>query len=227
MTVILVLGTFLVFIAIDYAMNRRKALVALPMESHEAAPVSGLAGPGRDFVNGFHVPENLGYHAGHSWLVRERKNVVRVGADEFAVALAGKVEKIDLPRKGQWIRQGQRVLSFYRNGEKTEMVSPTEGEVMEVNEEVLTNPAMLREDPYGKGWLVAVHVPDEEATSRNLIPGGLVREWMRESVERLYAMQPQFAGAVAADGGRPVEDLLAACPDANWRAITGEFFLTK
>ena len=79
----------------------------------------------------------------------------------------------------------------------------------------------------GKGWLVAVHVPDEEATGRNLIPGGLVREWMRESVERLYAMQPQFAGAVAADGGRPAEDLLAACPGSNWRNVTREFFLTK
>ena len=226
MTVILVLGTFLVFIVVDYAMNRRKALVAVPMESHEAVQASGIAGPGRDYVNGFHVPEKLSYHAGHSWLVQERRNVVRVGADEFAAALAGKVEKIELPRPGQWIRQGQRILSFYRNGEKTEMVSPTEGEVMEINAEVLANPAALREDPYGKGWLVAVHVPDEEATSRNLIPKGLVREWMHDSVERLYGMQPSMAGAVAADGGRPPQDLLAAFPETNWRAVTGEFFLT-
>jgi glycine cleavage system H protein len=227
MTVILVLGTFLVFIAVDYAMNRRKALVAVPSVSHEAVQASGFGGPAKEYVNGFHVPEKLSYHAGHSWLVRERKNVVRVGADEFAAALAGKVEKIELPKPGQWIRQGQRVLSFYRNGVRTEMVSPTEGEVMEVNAEVLANPAALREDPYGKGWLVAVHVPDEEATSRNLVPKGLVREWMRDSVERLYAMQPQFAGAVAADGGRPAEDLLASCPEIDWQAATGEFFLTK
>ena len=93
--------------------------------------------------------------------------------------------------------------------EKTEMVSPTEGEVMEVNPEVLRNPAALRQDPYGKGWLVTVHVPDEENTTRNLVPKGLVREWMRESVERLYALQPALAGAVAADGGRPAEELLA------------------
>ncbi len=226
MTVILVLGTFLVFIVLDYAMNRRKATVAISQESQEMAPVNGLVQMSREYVSGFHVPEHLSYHAGHSWLVQERKNVVRVGADEFAAALAGKVEKIELPRKGQWIRQGQRILSFYRNGEKTEMVSPTEGEVMEVNAEVLANPSTLRSDPYGKGWLVAVHVPDEEATSRNLIPTGLVREWMRESVDRLYAMQPQFAGAVAADGGRPAEDLLASVPESNWHAVTAEFFLT-
>ena len=188
-------------------MNRRKVIATVPSVSHAAAVPEG---PGSEYVNGFHVPDNLSYHAGHSWLVRERKNVVRVGADEFAAALAGKVEKIELPKPGQWIRQGQKILSFYREGEKTEMVSPTEGEVLEVNAEVLANPALLRQDPYGKGWLVAVHVPDEENTSRNLVPKSLVRDWMREAVERLYAMQPALAGAVAADGGRPAEDLLAA-----------------
>ncbi len=220
MTVLLVLGTFLVFIVLDYAMNRNKAIATVPAESHSHAPVAG------DFVSGFHTPDNISYHPGHSWVARERKNVVRVGADEFAAALAGKIEKLELPKPGQWIRQGQKVLSFYRHGVKTEMVSPTEGEVMEVNAEVLSDPARLREDPYGKGWLVAVHVPDEEATTRNLIPKGLVGAWMRDSIERLYGMQPALAGAVAADGGRPAEDLLAAFPDADWKSVTSEFFLT-
>ena len=39
----------------------------------------------------------VSYHSGHTWLVRERKNVVRMGADEFAAALVGKVENIELP----------------------------------------------------------------------------------------------------------------------------------
>jgi len=63
--------------------------------------------------------------------------------------------------------------------------------------------------------------------SRNLIPSNMVRSWMKDAVERLYALQPQFAGAVAADGGRPVDDLLAGVPDASWKDITAEFFLTK
>ena len=222
MTVILVLATFLVFIVVDYAINRRKAIATVPVEVAPAVPASS----GGDYVEGFLVPGNISYHPGHSWLVRERKNVVRVGADEFAAALLGKVESIEVPKPGQWIRQGQKVVSFLRDGEKTEMVSPTEGEVLEVNPEVLRNPASLRHDPYGKGWLVTVHVPDEENTSRNLVPKGLVREWLRESVERLYALQPALAGTVAADGGRPTEELLAGLPDAGWKKVTAEFFLT-
>jgi len=222
MTVILVLATFLAFIVLDYMLNRRKAIRTVPVEGHQPVPAT----LGGDYVEGFLAPATVSYHTGHSWLVRERKNVVRVGADEFAAALLGKIEKVELPKPGQWVRQGQKVLSFFRDGVKTEMVSPTEGEVMEVNPEVVNNPSALRQDPYGKGWLLTLHVPDEETTTRNLVPKGLVRDWMRDAVERLYSRQPALAGAVAADGGRPSEDLLSALPDADWKAVTGEFFLT-
>lgn len=222
MTVLLVLATFLVFIVLDYVLNRRKVLAAVPVRATQP-PILEVGG---EYVNGFHVPENYFYHPGHAWFVRERKNVVRVGADEFAAALIGRVDKIELPKPGQWVRQGQKSAAFYRNGEKTEMVAPTEGEVLAVNSEVLANPSLLRRDPYGVGWLVTMNVPDEESTGRNLIPKRLIGEWMREAVERLYGRQPTLAGAVAADGGRPAADLLAGLPEANWKALTEEFFLT-
>ena len=102
-------------------------VAVLPVADTPAIP----AAIGGDYVGGFHVPTSVAYHPGHSWLLRERKNVVRVGADEFAAALLGKVEKLELPKPGTWVRQGQKMLAFYRDGVKTEMVSPTEGEVME------------------------------------------------------------------------------------------------
>lgn len=221
MVVILVLGTFAVFIAIDVILSRRKLVlpVAVPAEQPAAAVGSVVAG--------FLVPEQLRYHAGHSWLLRERKNVMRVGVDEFAAALLGRVEKLDLPKPGHWIRQGQRALGFLRGDQKAEMVSPIEGEVVEINPDVVADPTLVRQDPYGKGWLMTVFVPDEENTGRNLLPANLVQGWMREAVERLYGMQPQLAGAVAADGGRPAEDLSAAFPDKSWPELTGEFFLTR
>jgi len=219
MTVILVLVTFLTFILLDWAINRRKA-----PQVAKAPTLPPLLDPA--YVEGFMVPEQLAYHPGHTWAFRERRHLLRIGMDEFAAALAGRIERIELPKPGQWIRQGQKAWSLYRDGEKTDMVSPTEGEIVEINREVLANPSLLRTDPYGKGWLALIQVPDEESTARNLVPQGLVRSWMREAVARLYARQPQLAGAVAADGGLPTEDLLASLPDANWREVTSEFFLT-
>jgi len=220
MTVLLVLITFLVLAVFDYVLNRGKVQAKQPA----FAPVRPALEPA--YVEGFLVPEAVRYHPGHTWLTRERQHLARVGADEFAAKLAGNIEKIELPKPGQWIRQGQTAWKLYRNGERTSMISPIEGEVVEVNPEVENDPSLLRRDPYGKGWLMTVHVPDEESTWRNLLPVNLVKGWMKDAATRLYARQPALAGAVAADGGRPVDDLLAAVPGAEWPKITAEFFLT-
>ena len=222
MTVILVLVTFFGFVALDWFLHRGKAPAVAPADEPARVP-----GGGR--VAGFLAPDNLRYHPGHAWLERERRNMVRAGADEFAAAIAGEISSIELPKPGQWVRQGQKVWTLHRNGETTEMVSPIEGEVISVNQDVLKNPALVRDDPYGRGWLMTVNVPDEESTTRNLIPGNMVRNWMRDSVERLYALQPQTAYATAADGGEPARDLLAGMPaesNVRWERVTRQFFLT-
>jgi len=219
MTVVLVLVTFLIFALVDYFLSRGK-VPRLAVEATRAPATEPV------IFDGFAVSGKVRYHPGHAWCLRERKHLERVGVDQFAANLAGSVEKIELPRPGQWIRQGQRAWAFSRNGEKVDMVSPVEGEVIEVNTEVAKDPSLLRQDPYGRGWLFMVHVPDEENTARNLLPVSLVGNWMRSAVEALYARQPQFAGATAADGGRPVEDLIAALPGLEWRKMAREFFLT-
>ncbi len=224
MVPLLVLGTFLIFIALDWLLSRNKVSQHVMAAAPEPARTPVRVNP--EHVEGFQVPEKLAYHPGHSWLAHERRNLVRVGADEFAAALAGNVDKIELPKQGQWVRQGQKTWAFFRNGEKVEMVSPTEGEVVEINHDLLRDPSLVRRDPYGRGWIATIHVPDEESTSRNMVPEGLVRNWMRDAATRLYALQPQTAGAVAADGGRPADDLLAGMPEANWKEVAGEFFLT-
>lgn len=217
MTVILVLSMFLVFALVDWLLSRSSAkqMATEPQPAREPAVVEGFA-----------LPESLRFHPGHAWLMRERKHLARVGADEFASALVGRIDRIDLPRPGQWIRQGQKAWGFCRSGQKTEMVSPTEGEVVEINAEVVKDPSLLRKDPYGGGWLMTVNVPDEEGTTRNLVPKSLVPQWMRDAAERLYARQTLLAGPVAADGGRPIEDIATTLPAETWKELTAEFFLT-
>ena len=216
MTVLFVLAMFLVFALIDWALSRGEVQAAAPAQ----APA-----PAEDFVYGFQLPTDRRYHPGHGWALRERKNLVRVGIDDFAARLAGKIDGIELPRPGQWIRQGQRSWKLFRGGSSTEMVSPIEGEVLEINPEVVNDPSLLRRDPYEAGWLMTVHVPDEEGTSRNFIPTDLIHGWMERVAGKLYARQPELCGAVAADAGEPVDDLAAAFTETNWKDLTAEFFL--
>ncbi len=216
MTVLLVLATFVAFAVIDWVLNRGA------VEQPATAPA--LARP--DYVEGFLVPQTVRYHPGHGWVLPERQHLVRVGVDEFAAALIGNADAIELPKPGRWIRQGQQVWNFMRGGEKTSMVSPIEGEIVEVNAEVVANPSLLRSDPYGKGWLMSVYVPDEESTFRNFVPASMVMTWIREATAKMWALQPQLAGATAPDGGRPAAEPLANLTPSEWKRVTSEFFLT-
>jgi glycine cleavage system H protein len=222
MTVLLVLLTFLTFLLIDYFSSRKPAVVRM------AAPVSDRA-PSRlpqSLVGGFQVPEKLRYHPGHTWAMNESPTLVRIGMDEFASKLTGKLERIALPQRGKWVRQGQKIWTLYRNGASVEMVSPIEGSIVDVNEAAAVDPELARKDPYGEGWLVTVQSPDAKTNFRNLLGGAMARWWTEESASRLQRRMPLALGALAQDGGVATDNLADVLPDENWTTLTKEFFLS-
>src|SRR3974377_2259631 len=159
MTVLLVLAIFAIFLTIDYFYAKAKhpvLQVAPAMRKHEAGAPRGRP----SLVGGFSVPENLRYHPGHTWALSESPNLVRIGMDDFASKLTGKLENITLPQRGKWIRQGQKIWTLHRNGVAVDMVSPIEGSIAEINEVAARDPELARKDPYGEGWLVTVQSPD-------------------------------------------------------------------
>src|SRR5271165_2324110 len=157
MTVIMVLLTFAIFLLIDYVYAQKKVAkqAVLQTVSREAAPRVVPA-----MVAGFEVPENVRYHAGHTWALSESRELVRVGLDDFAAKLVGKIESIALPQRGRWVRQGQKIWTIFRDGKSVDMVSPIEGTVTAINEGVMKDPELARKDPYGEGWLLTVQAPD-------------------------------------------------------------------
>ncbi|HTW59069.1 MAG TPA: glycine cleavage system protein H [Terriglobales bacterium] len=224
MTVILVLLTFAVFLGIDYARSRKQFAKqpVLQTVSRETAPRVAPA-----LAAGFRVPENLRYHTGHTWALSESPDLVRVGMDDFASKLVGKIESIVLPQRGRWIRQGQKIWTIFRDGKSVDMVSPIEGTVSGINEAVVKDPELARKDPYGEGWLLTVQAPDMKTNFRNLLGGALARVWTEESALRLRNRVPvAMAAPLAQDGGVAVDDLTANLPDQDWAALTREFFLS-
>jgi glycine cleavage system H protein len=220
MTVLLVLVTFIVFLTIDYFLSRKRAAVPAAEAGVEMPQLRPAV------VAGFALPENLRYHPGHTWALAEGTEKVRMGMDDFAARLVGKIARLELPKRGQWVRQGQKLATVTRDGVTAELVAPVEGMVTDVNDAVLANPEMARRDPYGEGWLVAVHSPDSKLNFRNLLGGNVARRWMQEAVERLTARMPALAGAVAQDGGLAMDDLAAHLPDADWQELAREFLLS-
>ncbi len=222
MTVILVLATVAIFLTIDYVRSHKRIATPLPQPEIDAP---GLARVRPSIVSGFELADNRLYHPGHTWALQESATLVRAGLDEFAAKLIGKSDAILLPKRGRWIRQGQKIATVVRDGVQAELVSPIEGEITDVNERLAQDPGLACRDPYGAGWLVAVMSPDAQTNFRNLLSGDLARRWMAEAATRLRAKMPALAGAVAQDGGVAVSDISAHLPDQTWRELTHEFFL--
>ncbi|HEV2205989.1 MAG TPA: glycine cleavage system protein H [Candidatus Acidoferrales bacterium] len=222
MTVLLVVLTIAVFLTIDYVRTRK----AVPAIAAEAVAANTATKPRPEYVGGFELPSNLQYHPGHTWALRESPTMVRVGIDDFATRLIGKAESIVLPKRGQWIRQGQKIFAVTKDGEKAELVSPIEGEITSVNEAVLNEASLVAKAPYGDGWLLTVTSPDAQTNFRNLLSGNVARQWMADAGSRLRARMPALAGAVAQDGGLAIHDLSTQLPEEQWSKLTHEFFLT-
>lgn len=224
MTVIMVLLTFAIFLAIDYVRGQ-KQLVKQPVVQSVLREVPARPVPA--MVAGFQVPENVRYHAGHTWALSESRELVRVGMDDFASKLIGKIESISLPQRGRWVRQGQKIWTIFRDGKSVDMVSPIEGTISDVNEAVAKDPELARKDPYGEGWLVTVQAPDSKLNFRNLLGGTLARMWTEDSALRLRKRMPiAMAAALAQDGGVAVDDLSAHLPNEDWATLTKEFFMS-
>ena len=224
MTVIMVLATFAIFLLIDYVRGQ-KQLVKQPAMQPVVREVPSHVVPA--MVSGFQVPENVRYHSGHTWALSESRELVRVGIDDFASKLVGKIESIALPQRGRWVRQGQKIWTIFRDGKSVDMVSPIEGTVSDVNEAVVQNPNLALKDPYGEGWIVTVQAPDSKINFRNLLGGALARMWTEDSALRLRKRMPvAMAAALAQDGGVAVDDITAHLPNEDWAALTKEFFLS-
>lgn len=211
MTVLLVLFFFAFFLLIDYFLSRKN-----PMRVYRAPrlPQPALVPA---LINGFSLPRNLHYHLGHTWALSESPALVRVGMDDFAAKMIGKIDSIVLPQRNTWVRQGTKLATITRDGKTVELLSPVEGIVTEVNTDAIQNPEKTRKDPYNKGWLAVINSPDQKVSLRNILNGDTIRWWIEDAVNRLHP-------AMAQDGGEACDDFLTAINRA-WEPTCREFFL--
>ena len=213
MTVILVLLFFVFFLLIDHFLSRNKASVARAYH----APILAQPALVPALINGFSLPKNLRYHLGHSWALAEGPALVRVGMDDFAAKMIGKIDSIVLPQRNTWVRQGTRLATITRDGKTVELLSPIEGIVTEVNTSAIQNPENARKDPYNTGWLAVINSPDQKISLRNILNGDAIRWWIEDAVNRLHPTMAQ-------DGGEACDDFLTAI-NRDWEPTCREFFL--
>ena len=224
MVLTLVLITFALLVAHDFYLQRRQARRLGAKEAVTVVQTDATAFP-MNVVGGFKAPAHLAYHPGHAWAMKESRQLVRVGLDDFAARVVGQIDQVDLPGRGRWLRQGERGWTLGRGSHRFEMLSPIEGEVVEVNPEVLRDPSLAHQDPYGAGWLLAINAPAAEGNMKNLLHGRLAQRWMEESVGALHTRLSPGSEARLQDGGHAIGDVLSLVPEFQWEKFVQELLL--
>ena len=102
MSILFVLVMFLLCISINYFYGYQKDKVAAT-----SAPQPGKPEMIRD--GAIELPKGYAFHHGHTWVLDEGRQNVRVGVDAFAANLLGKIDRIEVTPHDRWVRQGQKI----------------------------------------------------------------------------------------------------------------------
>ena len=186
----------------------------------EALPVHA-----RNRESGFELAEDFYYHDGHTWAKPEYGGRVRVGLDDFAQKLIGKLAKVELPNIGQEVKQGKVGFQVRRNGEVAELLSPMDGIVANVNHTLRDQPDLINESPYENGWLFTIEPTKLRKNLKGLYYDKEARNFIHEEREKLFAMANDDL-RVAADGGVSVEDIFLELEGKNWARFVKTFLKT-
>jgi glycine cleavage system H protein len=113
------------------------------------------------------TPDDRRYSREHEWAKLEGSEVV-VGITDFAQAQLGDVVYVELPKVGDQVTQMKEMGVIESVKTASDLFSPVSGEVVAVNEAVVSEPQLVNESPYERGWLIRVR-PDNPDELRQLL----------------------------------------------------------
>ena len=112
-------------------------------------------------------PDDRQYLASHEWHKTEGDLVV-IGISQTAVDELTDITYLEVTTDSGSIRTGETFGEIESVKATSELYSGIAGEVVEVNQEVLDNPAIINEDCYGKGWIIKIK-PSESCATDTLL----------------------------------------------------------
>lgn len=110
-------------------------------------------------ISELNFPETLRYAQDHEWARQENGNIV-VGISDYAQDQLGDIIYVELPQEGDSFEKGEELGTLESVKAVSEVFMPVSGEIVAVNTELGETPALVNEDPYGRGWLVEVKPTD-------------------------------------------------------------------
>ena len=181
------------------------------------------------------IPQGLFFSRFHAWTHLEKSGLAKVGPDDFLMKVTGDVKVLNLRNHGEHVSKGEILATISQNNKMLHLFSPISGRIVESNENLIKDPALLNEDPYTKGWLYKIKPENwvEETSGYYLAENA--SKWAEQEIVRLRDFLAATAGngssglsaVVLQDGGELCAEPLAGLPCEIWQAFQENFLERK
>jgi len=107
-------------------------------------------------------PENRKYTEEHEWVMIDESNsdIAVAGITDYAQDQLGDIVFFDLPKVGDSVAHLGKMGEVESVKAVSDLFSPINGTVTEINEKLLDHPELVNDDPFGEGWLIKVAMTD-------------------------------------------------------------------
>ena len=107
------------------------------------------------------IPASLRYTKEHEWVDVEGTTAT-VGITDWAQSELGDIVFVELPAVGDEVKMGEAFGTIEAVKAVSELFSPISGKVIEVNAELETDPTVINQSAYERGWMIKVEMSDPD-----------------------------------------------------------------
>ena len=105
------------------------------------------------------IPQELYYTNDHEW-IRVEGNVGTIGITDFAQKELGDIVYVEVETQDEDLNSQDVFGTIEAVKTVSDLFMPVSGKVIEVNSEIESEPEIVNQDPFGKGWLIKVELSD-------------------------------------------------------------------
>jgi glycine cleavage system H protein len=121
------------------------------------------------------VPTDLKYAKTHEW-ARSDGVVATIGITDHAQHELTDVVFVELPPKGRQVKAGEACAVVESVKTASDIYSPLSGEVVEINQGVIDDPALANSEPYGRGWFYKLKLSQPSELASLLAPADYTKQ---------------------------------------------------
>ncbi len=102
------------------------------------------------------IPADLRYTESHEWVRANDDGTVTVGITDHAQHLLGDLVFVEIPEVGRVVTAAEGCAVVESVKAASDVYSPLDGVIVEVNETLADSPELINQDPYGEGWILRI-----------------------------------------------------------------------